>query len=608
MKNKAISLLLCLALVLGMAGTAFASTEAEAAEKTLKTLGIMTGDSEGNMNFDRYVTRAQLAKMLCAASVYKDTVSEVGLGYSLYSDLRSNHWASEYIRLCTQLGWMTGYSNGTFRPDATVKVEEACSAILKVLGYTTSELAGSYPYAQLSKVASLGITDNVNTARGTLLTRRDVMYMFYQMLTAKNAQGQTYANLLGYQVVNGKVNYTTVVSSNVNGPYVAETGTSLDFAPEQVFFNGKEVKSHVLAANEVYYYNKDSRTLWVYDKKDTGKLNAAQPAAMPQTMVVGGNTYQIQSPDASYELSSYGSIRKGDQVTVLLGMDDMVAAVLTGDQVNTQFYGVVLANYRTTDDAVPVNTMMVACTDGVTRTFVAPTNKIEAGKIVSVTVDGGKVTVVPQSKRSIEGKVNKAGTVLGDHALAENVNIIDTEGTTVVSVDAEDLAGAKLYSDNVLFYAKNGDQVTDLILKNATGNTWQYGYLLNAIKVDMMMNLTGSYTYVMNGSYGNITLNSIYNLEEGGFAVQYDANKEVSGMKQLAKVIVTDVSGSFAFAGNTKYDMDENVQVYLKSDDNYLKIEAKDLDMDKYQVKGYYDDFGCPAGGKIRVLVAEKKL
>ena len=52
---------------------------------------------------------------------------------------------------------MTGYTDGTFRPDETVKLEEACAAVLKLLGYDTSALAGSFPSAQLSKAAALGL-------------------------------------------------------------------------------------------------------------------------------------------------------------------------------------------------------------------------------------------------------------------------------------------------------------------------------------------------------------------------------------------------------------------------------------------------------------------
>ena len=49
--------------------------------------------------------------------------------------MKSSYWASEYIRCAVSEGWMTGYTDGTFRPDETVKLEEACAAVLKLLGY-----------------------------------------------------------------------------------------------------------------------------------------------------------------------------------------------------------------------------------------------------------------------------------------------------------------------------------------------------------------------------------------------------------------------------------------------------------------------------------------
>ncbi|MCF0150371.1 MAG: S-layer homology domain-containing protein [Firmicutes bacterium] len=609
MKKRMISLLLCLAMILSEGAIAFAGSEEASAERTLKTLGIMTGDEKGNMNLDRYVTRAQLAKMLCAASAYKDTVGENGLGYSLYSDVRGNHWASEYIKVCTQMGWMTGYSNGTFRPDATVKIEEACSAILKLLGYQNLEMAGAYPYAQLSKASSLGITDHVTAARGTLLTRRDVMMLFYQTLTAKTAQGQTYATTLGYQVVNGQVSYTSVVGSNLSGPYVASEQTKLDFAPLQVYLNGDPSANRLPRLNEVYYYDKGSKTLWIYNKKTSGKIDAVQPAAAPSAVVIAGNTYQIQSADVSYQMSSYGSLHKGDTVTLLLGMDDMAAGVLSGDQVHTDYVGVVLSNLHMADEGKPSSMVTLACTDGINRSFTVAETNVAAGKIACVTVGNDSVKLTAVSDKTLSGKVNKAATTLGDYALAEQVNIIDVDGTTAVKIDAEELSGVTLSADHIQYYALNGNEITDLVLKNATGKTWQYGYLLNVQQVDVMMQMSGSYTYLMNGNVRNVVLTDrSFKVQQGGFALRYDADGQLDQMKQLEKVSLTDVSGSFAFAGNIKYDMADDVQVLLKSGDNYMPMAAEDLDPDTCIIKGFYDDFGCPAGGKIRVILAEKKI
>ena len=92
-----------------MTNVAFAA-DTETALETVKALGITTGENLGSS-----VTRAEFAKMLVSASVYKDEVGTDSAN-SLYKDVQKNHWAVEYIKIAVEQGWMTGYSDGTFRP------------------------------------------------------------------------------------------------------------------------------------------------------------------------------------------------------------------------------------------------------------------------------------------------------------------------------------------------------------------------------------------------------------------------------------------------------------------------------------------------------------
>ena len=94
---------------------------------------------------------------------------------------------------------MTGYTDGTFRPDETVKLEEACAAVLKLLGYDTSALAGSFPSAQLSKAAALRLRDGISLKQGGTMARRDCAALFSNLMTAKTSGGQIYAETLGIQ-------------------------------------------------------------------------------------------------------------------------------------------------------------------------------------------------------------------------------------------------------------------------------------------------------------------------------------------------------------------------------------------------------------------------
>ncbi|MCI9512837.1 MAG: S-layer homology domain-containing protein [Oscillospiraceae bacterium] len=142
-------LALCLALSLIM--PTFAADTGSGAVQTVRALGILKGDQDGNTDLSGTVSRAEFAFMLATVSTYKDSVSREGSGYSLYKDVKSGYWASEAIQLAVQRGWMTGFTDGTFRPEQGITLEAACTALLKLLGYDASCLAGSFPQAQLSK-------------------------------------------------------------------------------------------------------------------------------------------------------------------------------------------------------------------------------------------------------------------------------------------------------------------------------------------------------------------------------------------------------------------------------------------------------------------------
>ena len=130
MKSKVLSLILAVCTLCSLLVSPASAVGGDSAVQMVQALGILDGT-----DLESPVTRAEFSKMLVAASSYKDSVSSEGSGYSLFRDVKSSYWASEYIRCAVSEGWMTGYTDGTFRPDETVKLEEACAAVLKLLGY-----------------------------------------------------------------------------------------------------------------------------------------------------------------------------------------------------------------------------------------------------------------------------------------------------------------------------------------------------------------------------------------------------------------------------------------------------------------------------------------
>ena len=496
---------LCLAAVLTL--PALAADSGTGAVQTVRALGILKGDQNGNTDLSGAVSRAEFAWMLASASTYKDSVSREGSGYSLFKDVKNGHWASEAIQLAIRQGWMTGYTDGTFRPEKTVTLEEACGALLKLLGYDASSLAGSFPQAQLSKAGALGLRDQVGAARGQALTRQDCVYLFYNLLTAQTSGGQTYAAALGYTVTNGQVNYTTVAMDHISGPFVAQGGTALPASVTSVYRNGEPSKNAALNAYDVYYYNEDAGTAWIYTDRASGKIEALSPSATdPTSVTVSGNTYTIESSSAAYQLSAMGGGSVGRVVTLLLGMNGGVVEVLTGGAVETTYLGVISSTERVLDagNTAQVRTKVsVICTDGVLRTFTIDKGTSSAGHLVTVSVSGGAVTVKGVSEKSVSGTVNKDATKLGDLPLAEDVQILDTASDgSCAAVEASRLAGRTITNKMVRHYTLDKTGAIDhLILDDVTGDTWTYGYLSAADDLsqpgDMEINMR--YTYLVNG-------------------------------------------------------------------------------------------------------------
>ena len=59
-------------------------------------------------------------------------------------------------------------------------------------------------------------------------------------------------------------------------------------------------------------------------------------------------------------------------------------------------------------------------------------------------------------------------------------------------------------------------------------------------------------------------------------------------------------------SGSERYEMADNVQVYLWYKGQYYPTKLAQVDADGYQLTGWYDNFGCAAGKKVRVIIAVK--
>ena len=496
MKKRILSLLLALCtactLLVMPASAGSANTAVQAA--------VMLGGADSGQDTAAALTRSQLARLLAAFSSYRESAASAG---SLFTDVGGTDAAAPAIRTAVSQGWMSGYSDGSFRPGQAVTLEEGCSAVLKLLGYDVTALSGSFPDAQLNKARELGLRDGIAAQPGEALTFAEGAQLLYNALSAPTAGGEVYGGTLGFTVTDGQVDVSSVLMEKVEGPFVSDGNTQLPFAPEAVYRNEEAAASAELRQYDVYYYNENARTLWIYDVKAAGRITAVAPsAAAPTSVTVAGVEYAIGTSEAASALSSLNGGGVGQVVTLLLGMDDEVVRVLTGTEADQVFYGVVQSSARSlteTNGADVLQSVTVACTDGVTRTVsVDKSLSFPAGWLVEITVDENGESIRTLGEKQTAGTFSADGAALGDTPLAADVEILDTTGEGMAgTVRPSRLAGVTLAGDDVRYYTTNENgEIDRLVLDNVTGDLWTYGVL------DDTRNLTDAAAAALDGGTG----------------------------------------------------------------------------------------------------------
>ena len=696
--------------------------------QTAITLGAVPTGQELSAN----ITRGAFAKMLVSFSTYRESVGAQGTVGTLYRDVPGTSQWAPYIRIAVQQGWMNGYTDGSFRPDNTVTLEEACAAVLKMLSYKTTDLTGSFPQAQLNKAQQIGLRDQLTCTQGQAMTYEQCTLLLYNALRANTASGSAYGSSLGFTVSNGQVDTSSVLLKSRKGPFVAEEGTQLPFTPVSVYRNDKTSASAELNKYDVYYYSESLQTVWIYTRRAAGRITAVSPSASaPTALTVAGSNYTLGSSAVASKISSLNGGGVGEVVTLLLGMDNEVADVITGEEADSVFYGVVQTATRSLvedNGADVLQKISVMCTDGITRTVnIDKSLNYPTGWLVeiSVTPEGEQVTAI--ESKSVSGTINDTATALGDYALADDVQILDTTSEGLAgTVRPSRIAGTKLNALTVRYYTLNEQgQIDRLILNDVTGDLWKYGVLddvknlavnassilgslkggsggsgdgssgsgssggsssgsgsgstggsssgsgstsgsttntttvvddlrsvlvpttseilwgvidgsllstvwsritsssgsLLSIGLKQLAKITGqpmstilnfvgggaTYICYVNGSQASFSTSIKYPVLAGGLAVRQNVNGTVKAMIQLMPMKIDKVGAASVMSNGTRYETADDMQVYLWYKGQYYATKLSEVNSEGYYLTGWYDNFGCAAGKRVRVIVAVKK-
>jgi len=98
------------------------------AVSTMFNDGIFTGMPDGTFEPDRPITRAEFAVTM--SRFFPGLPIDAPVAFTDTQD----HWAAAQINAVASAGWVTGYPDGTFRPDQSITRAEVAAIVNRILG------------------------------------------------------------------------------------------------------------------------------------------------------------------------------------------------------------------------------------------------------------------------------------------------------------------------------------------------------------------------------------------------------------------------------------------------------------------------------------------
>lgn len=131
---------------------------------TLSRMGILKGYEDGTFKPDAAVTRAEFATI---ASRF----DKLATGTKTFKDVPASHWAYAAISSAAEKGWVSGYEDGTFRPDRAISRAEVAKLTNAVLNRSCDK-----NYVDTNKASIKNFTDLPTSFWG-----------YYEIMEAANA-------------------------------------------------------------------------------------------------------------------------------------------------------------------------------------------------------------------------------------------------------------------------------------------------------------------------------------------------------------------------------------------------------------------------------------
>lgn len=157
----------------------FADIKESSAEVLVK-MGLLSGYPDGTLKLENNITRAEFCTLIIKMVGKNQTPLQ-----NKFSDVKESHWAYGVINRAAELGYLSGYEDGSFRPSNNITYAESCSILINLLGYK-NEVTGAWPYNVTEKAKELNLNKNLEELESShIMTRGEVSIMLVNSMNVK---------------------------------------------------------------------------------------------------------------------------------------------------------------------------------------------------------------------------------------------------------------------------------------------------------------------------------------------------------------------------------------------------------------------------------------
>lgn len=231
----------------------------------VSALGIIKGLGDGTFSPYDSVSREQFATMIVKAAGLDKKASNL-YGSSVFIDVNPYDWSTGYINAAVNKGYITGMSDNRFYPKDNISFAEACTILDKALGYSDSNLSGTWPKNYIEKAKTLGLTSGINLNTSESLPRWAAAVMINNLLdtdvysAATSTTTKTFAESTGVYVdsfifANSSTN-TKLMDNQIQtdkGIYYVDNSLNLQLGGKYRFVIDPDSTDKIL-----YAYNKNA--------------------------------------------------------------------------------------------------------------------------------------------------------------------------------------------------------------------------------------------------------------------------------------------------------------------------------------------------------------